>query len=321
MNIAFTFDQLNRCGGVRVPFEYCRELTKLGHTAEIYSNSVDSSIEDWKTRYGVNLRPLSALPEGHEVVISCWWPQIEEIAQKHPKKLFHLVQGRDYLSYPPDHAWIETNRVAMHRDDVTYLAVSQWAGESCKDPIVIPNGIDTNFWRPIPFTKLSSKFRILLEASTGDKYKGMKEALEIVEKVKMGYSDIEVWWITTNPEPSKLVDRIIEKPDDLAILNAYQNCDVLLKTTHFDGFGLPHLEAMACGLPLVTTRAGGNEEFCIDELNCLMMNVGDIYTAVNHLSMLHDDKQLRKNLAVHGLETAKSMSWEDSATKLVEVIK
>jgi glycosyltransferase involved in cell wall biosynthesis len=323
MRIAYTYDQLLKCGGTRVAFEHCRELNRRGHQAAIYANLVDSQMTDWIDRYQVRPLMLSNFTP-QDVIISCWWRQLDQIVELPAAKHFHLVQGRDKLSYADGHQWREESDRAMHRLDVDYLAVSDWAGDSCRNPHIVPNGVDKNYWRPASFTKLfNDKFVIMLEASTSDPYKGLPEALEVVDRIKKNnpHRKILCWLVSRETMPGSVVDQTILNPNDVEILHAYQNCDCLLKATWFDGFGLPHLEAMSCGLPLVTTNAGGNMEFCRNDTNCLVAKPRDVDTLTAHVQSLIDSKQLRERLAQGGLLTAHKWSWVRSVDKLLEAIE
>lgn len=317
LKIGFTVDQLLKCGGIRVPLEYCRELSFKGHSCAIYAKGGDNDLNDWKTRYNARILPISALSEGVDALISVWWPMLDELLQYPAKKRFHLVQGQDKLSYPPGHDWLPKNYEAMHRTDYDYLAVSDWAGESCRDPKIIPNGVDTKFWKQ-PINPLTKKpFRILFESSTADPYKGRKEAMEIIKQIKEKNKNIEAWEITRNPEPTNgIFDNQIINPTDEVIRMTFWISDVLLKTTWFDGFGLPHLEAMACGLPVVTTKTGGNKMFCVHNYNCLMSEPKNIPEAVTNIQKLIDWPELRLALKFKGLQTAELMTWKKSAEKL-----
>lgn len=311
MKFSYTMEQVLRCGGVRIAFEHCHELNKRGHEASIYaSGTIHDNVKDWCDKYKVKIYPLNELHET-DVLVSVWWRQIEELLRIKALHRFHLVQGQDWRSYPENHEWIPLNKRLLHHTAYRYIAVSHWAAEGLDKPIIIPNGIDINFWRPASFPLLHVPFRILLEASTGDPYKGLDEALQVVKKIKEITPNIECWLMTQHDlhaVSDGIIDRLILDPGDMTILNAYQNCNVLLKTTHFDGFGLPHLEAMACGLPLVTTNAGGNMEFCKDKENCLIaLTQAD---QIRSIMQIHDDKILRDTLIKNGLQTAQDMSWD-----------
>lgn len=318
MRIAFTVDSVLRCGGVRVPFEYCRALRALGHDAAIYAKgATDPSVYEWIERYNVPVRQLKELAFGVDVLISVWWPMLDELLEYPAKKRFHLVQGQDILSYPDGHEWAEKNKAAMQRDDYQYIAVSRWAGKSCKSPVVINNGIDTDFWFPTP-KAIKPDFRVLVEASTQDDYKGGKTAVAVITALKERYRTVTCTGIGGEKHP--VLDSHIAKANDEQMRQAYWDADVLLKTTWFDGFGMPHLEAMACGTPVVSTIAGGNLDFCNHQQNCLLAPVDDVAALTDAVSILLEKSDVRKKLTEGGLTTARTLTWQESARRLLEVL-
>lgn len=321
MRIAFTADKLLRCGGIRVPFEHINELQKRGHDVAFYCNGVLPEVDEWIKKYNATIKPLGALTiDNIDALISVWWPQMDELLQYPAKRRFHFNQGRDYLSYP-DGSFRDRNLQEMQRKDYTFISVSEWAGKSCHKPHIVPNGVN-EFWCPSAKLHEHDTFRILIEGSTSDPSKGRAEALEICRRVKNNKGKlIEVWEINRDNQPDDpIVDKKFTTLNDDEMKNAYHECDMLLKTSHFDGFGLPHLEAMACGLPVVTTDAGGNRTFCEHGMNCLMAPVKDVDTLTAHTLRMVDDRAYREYLATRGLQTAGEYTWERSTNKLLKAI-
>jgi len=97
--------------------------------------------------------------------------------------------------------------------------------------------------------------------------------------------------------------------DDLPYL--YSGADVFAYPSLYEGFGLPVLEAMACGTPVLTSRTSALPEVAGD---CAVLvdptNVGEIADGLWHLL---DNQQDRARLAAHGIERARSFTWDLTA--------
>ncbi len=105
------------------------------------------------------------------------------------------------------------------------------------------------------------------------------------------------------------------KKEEMPLL--YNAATLLLYPSFYEGFGLPILEAMACGTPVITSNVssmpeiGGKAALYVDP-----MEVGDIS---KKLKELIDDQQLQKQLQKDGLQRAKEFSWEKCAQQTIDL--
>jgi glycosyltransferase involved in cell wall biosynthesis len=97
-------------------------------------------------------------------------------------------------------------------------------------------------------------------------------------------------------------------PDDATLRRRYSSSMVLLYSSRYEGFGLPPLEAMACGCPSITTRVGAIPEFAVDRQNALIVPVGNVDAMVNGLEEVLRNRTLRERLSAAGLRTAEQFS-------------
>jgi glycosyltransferase involved in cell wall biosynthesis len=86
----------------------------------------------------------------------------------------------------------------------------------------------------------------------------------------------------------------------------YGACDLFVFSSRGEGFGLPALEAMACGCAVITTDSGGVRQFASDAQNCLMTSPNDAQALAHAIESLVHDAECRKALADAGRETAQA---------------
>ena len=85
----------------------------------------------------------------------------------------------------------------------------------------------------------------------------------------------------------------------------------------YEGFGLPPLEAMACGTPVVAGNRGAIPEVCGDA--ALLVDPTDEAELAAALAAVLSDEDLRRELARRGLERASGFSWSYSAERTLAV--
>jgi glycosyltransferase involved in cell wall biosynthesis len=104
---------------------------------------------------------------------------------------------------------------------------------------------------------------------------------------------------------------------DLSIF--YNGAEVMVYPAFAEGFGLPVLEAMACGTPVITSdttslpEVAGEAAILVDPYS--FIEIGE------SLERLLSNQVLRKELSAKGLERARKFRWEKTAEKTIEVYK
>lgn len=106
---------------------------------------------------------------------------------------------------------------------------------------------------------------------------------------------------------------------DARLKALYGRAAGLIFPSLYEGFGLPVLEAMACGCPVAASTAASLPEVCGDA--AWMFDAADDGALRDALRRLLDDAPLRDDLRARGLARARRFTWERSAAVLMQSLK
>ncbi len=105
---------------------------------------------------------------------------------------------------------------------------------------------------------------------------------------------------------------------DLDLLPLYYSCaDVYVHPSFFEGFGITLLEAMACGVPVISSRGGSLPEVGGDA--AIYFNPYRDDELAEILLRVLSDKALRSEMVDKGLENVKRFSWDRAASEIQEI--
>jgi glycosyltransferase involved in cell wall biosynthesis len=96
-----------------------------------------------------------------------------------------------------------------------------------------------------------------------------------------------------------------------------REASVLAYPSLYEGFGLPPLEAMAAGVPVVATRAGGVPEVVGDAAELVVP--GDAAALARALARVIDDDDVRARLVASGRIRAAAFTWASAAASMMEL--
>jgi glycosyltransferase involved in cell wall biosynthesis len=118
-----------------------------------------------------------------------------------------------------------------------------------------------------------------------------------------------------------LADRvtILHDVDDLHLLELYRRCDLFIYPSRYEGFGLPVLEAMACGAPVMCSNATSLPEVGGDAVVYFSPDSGDDLR--NGILALLGDPDRRRDLSEKGRARAAGFTWERAASEYSRVIE
>ena len=111
----------------------------------------------------------------------------------------------------------------------------------------------------------------------------------------------------------------IDSLDDATLRALYNGAEMLAQPSFYEGFGLPPLEAMACGTPAISSIGGSLPE--VQGSAALMVDSFEVGAWTEAIEKLLTDSQLRKELVDKGLKQASQFTWDQTASKTWEVYR
>jgi glycosyltransferase involved in cell wall biosynthesis len=103
--------------------------------------------------------------------------------------------------------------------------------------------------------------------------------------------------------------------DDLVHLYNMATCFIM--PSQYEGFGLPIIEAMQSGCPVITTKNGSLPEVAGDAALYTDGNTSD--AIAERINQILNDDQMQKRLSVKGIARAKEFSWKKTASQTIKV--
>lgn len=204
---------------------------------------------------------------------------------------------------------------------------------------VIPGGVDSCF-SPVEDPEVLSRIRdevagglpFVLSVGMIEPRKNLTRLIEAFEIIKGNHSlphklvlAGKRGWLSdpiyaraaSSPLASDIVFSGFVSEDDLPAL--YSAADVFAFPSLYEGFGLPPLEAMACGTPVVVSRSASLPEVVGDA--ALTVDAEAVEALADALTRPLLDGELRARLVAGGMEQARQFTWESSARKLLRVYR
>ena len=185
--------------------------------------------------------------------------------------------------------------------------------------IVIPEGVSRRF-KPLPAADRRPGRKTILWVGRADPYKNLEALIRAFARLReeqrggvrlmlVGPKDARY------PEASRLASDLGIAPDvewtgylgDEALVKAYQDADLFVLPSLYEGFGLPVLEAMACGTPVICSNKGSLSEVAGDA--AIRVQPGDVTGMAEAMKRVLTDPRLARDLSERGLRHAEQFSW------------
>jgi len=241
-----------------------------------------------------------------------------------------------YLNKVVPQAVAEADVVATVSHEVGRTLMKHF-GTPAEKLTVIPNGVGAHFRRitdPVLLGatqhKFTLQFPLVLAVGTLEPRKnhiGLIKAFYKAQQQKNGPAMLAIaggqgWLyeetkrVVADLKLEKKV-RFLGRVTDLELVTLYSMADIFAFPSFFEGFGVPPIEAMACGAPVITSNVSALPEVAEDA--ALLVDPHDIDALAAALTRLTEDEGLRDELRQKGYERARQYTWAMSARKMLEV--
>lgn len=339
----FVLPQLSLNGGIRVVASYGAELLRLGHDVHFVARRTPPArlrdvlrgrtglsfggtgpldffrgMED-KVRFLPARGPLRAadLPDA-DFLIATWWETVEWVAPLPASKgrQVHLMQGYEMFD------WLDADRVAAtYEADLTRIAVSGWiarqveAHHGTRSAAVIPNAVDTDHFAYRPET--GNAVLKLGFVYSSPKFKNAALVFDLKQRLAARGQKVDFLCFSAEDDTRVLAGHpniaVHHRPDQSLIPTLYQSCDLWLFPSIEEGFGLPILEALSCGTPVISSKAGAGPDLIETGRNGYLCDAdaAQFADAVAQFSRLDPVAQLAMRAAAR--RTAERHTWTEVA--------
>jgi len=193
---------------------------------------------------------------------------------------------------------------------------------------VVHNGIDAHTFRPEPGVK-RDPWQLITTASADQPLKGTQHLIPAFARLAAKYPQLRLTFVG-RPKPGGTTERLIDSAgvrDRIRFLHGvsaadmralYAQAAVAVVPSEYEGFGLPAGEAMACGVPLVSTDGGALPEVVGDAAR--VVPVGDVAALAGAIEALLLDPETRDELGRRGrARIVERFTWERTAEQLTSL--
>lgn len=354
LHISFILSSLWLSGGMRDIVEYANGLTAKGHQIALVTpkGTVDPDMvkEIDRNVHTVQARLLGTSSMGMLKKVALSWslaralPPSDVIISTHTPTtpagwLAHRLQPNAHLLWfyqdyremfinRPMEDWLVRNALRWHK---CALVLSEFSRQELRS--FVPNDVrvvglglsHAEDFRPLPVQECQEgekDRRTILYLGDMRPRKGLYDFLAAAEIVYQKFPDIFLW-IVSKEECQIKADvpfQYIYRPARADLARLYASCDLFVSASWWESFGIPPLEAMACGAPVVMTDSRGGREYARPDQNCLMTPIRDPAALAQAMIELLQNPDLATSFRLNGPRTAARFTWEAAVTRFEKAL-
>lgn len=263
----------------------------------------------------------------------------KQMVKDHPLKVVTTLHGTDITVLAQDESLKDLIRLAINQSDAV-TAVSNDLIRETHELLDIPRDIDLTYnfidkrvYYPRNVQELRAEYaapheKILMHISNFRPVKRVKDVVDIFAKVQ-SQVPARLLLVGEGPDLPKIQSKIRDLGlEDRVVFLGKQNdvaevislADILLLPSEKESFGLVALEAMACGVPTIGSRAGGIPELVTHGETGYLAEIGNTTVMADYAVNLLQDSELMERVKGNCLERARHVFCNDLITAEYEKI-
>ena len=197
---------------------------------------------------------------------------------------------------------------------------------------VVHNGLSDKFRKlgeqeKSIFLKRTGLVKYILFIGNNKSHKNIQGLVEAFVEVKKEFEELKLLIISNGFEPKNIYSEKIIRDDIIVINNVsdeelvyYYNCACMLVLPSFyEGFGLPIIEAMACGCPVVASDLSSLPEICGDA--AVLVNPYNNKNIAEGIKILIKDTGFKNTIIEKGYVRSQEFSWNKTASKYLKIFE
>ena len=338
-------------GGFKVIYEYANRLQTRGHAVTVihprnveprhgWRETMKSYLWPYKLRWQnrplVKWFPLAPevtvqfvpdlrernLPPADVIIATAFQTAfaVNECSQEKGRKYYFIQHFEDWIGE------VETVRASwqlpMHKIVISrwLLDIARELGES-ENTSYIPNGLNfSEFNITFPIENRSNPLVAMMTHSLA--FKGTADGLEALRLLRERLPEVKAILFGVSKRPAEAPAwceyRQLPKPGELR--DIYNNASVFLFPSISEGWGLPAMEAMACGCAVVAAENQGIRDFAQSDVNALLAPVRRPDIFADNLYQLLTTPDLRTRLAKAAAQSVRYFTWERAVKSLEDLL-
>lgn len=333
LKITYLLESTQLWGGTKVALEHAELLSEQGHIVTILSKDRGP---DW---YPLKLRITRAsqfdsesIPQS-DIVVGTYWPTVRDAFTAKKGTTVHLCQGYEGDFAELQHVKDDIDEV--YRLNIPKLTVSPHLKRFLferfgSNAFYIGQTINKNIFYPIETERsgsLALPLNLLVVGPYEVNFKNIPPSLKGIAVIKkMGLLPVKL--LRVSQFPLSLEEKSIVRPDSYycnvpyhKMGDIYRKADLFISMSkEAEGFGLPALEAMACGVPSILSRISSYMSLGSPADYALFVDKPDQEDVADAIIRLAGDRIRYAYLRKRGLDVAAEYTPERMVTRLEKAL-